>query len=91
MWFARNQIPDDVGAYDLFVHGVGHDVFGVEGHTRLGAFNRRSASTSRREPGDDVISVDAKWPIAAPRSSRCSPNIDIKLIEANASAGTSSR
>src|ERR1041384_2823291 len=46
---------------------------------------RRSASTSRRDPGDDVISVDAKCPIVAPRNSRCNPNSDIRLTEALAS------
>jgi hypothetical protein len=36
MWFARNKIPDDVGAHRLFVNGVSLDVFTVEAHARLG-------------------------------------------------------
>jgi hypothetical protein len=35
MWFARNEIPDDIGAHHLFVDGVGLDVFTVEIHARL--------------------------------------------------------
>ena len=41
--------------------------------------------------GDEVISVDAKSPIAAPRSSRCNPNIDIRFIVASVGPGTTSR
>ncbi len=26
MWFARNEIPDDIGTHHLFVDGVGFDV-----------------------------------------------------------------
>ena len=42
----------------------------VRGRSRCtvpGAPIRSSASTNRREPGDEVISVDAKCPMAAPR------------------------
>ena len=35
MWFARNEIPDDVGAHHLFVDRVGFDVFAVETDARL--------------------------------------------------------
>ena len=36
MWFARNEIPDHVGADDLFVDRVGHDVFVIEADARRG-------------------------------------------------------
>ena len=42
----------------------------ARGRTRRtvsGAPSRSSASTSRRDPGEEVISVEAKWPTAAPR------------------------
>ena len=32
----RDQVADDVGAHHLFVNRVGHDVFAVERHARLG-------------------------------------------------------
>ena len=36
MWFARNEIPDDVVAHHLFVHRIGFDVFAVETDARFG-------------------------------------------------------
>ena len=42
------------------------------------------------EPGDEVISVAAKWPITAPRWARCRPNNDIRFTTARVSAGTTS-
>ena len=84
MRFARDQVADDVTAHDLLVNRVGLHVLAVEAI-------RSSASTRRREPGDEVISVDAKCPMAAPKNSRCSPNIDIRFTTASESAGTSSR
>ena len=36
----------------------------------------------RCDPGGEVISVEAKCPIAAPRNERCSPNSDMRLTTA---------
>ena len=39
---------------------------------------------------DDVISIAARWPAAAPRNRRCSPNSDIALFCSRISRGASS-
>ena len=59
----------------------GIDLAGTVVESKSGAF----------QPGDEVISVEAKSPIAAPRRSRCKPNIDIRFTTASDSAGTASR
>ena len=49
MWFARNEIPDDIGTHDLFVDGVGFDVFAIETHAGFGCTHplQRLDQTSR--------------------------------------------
>lgn len=77
-----HQGTDDLAPHNLFVYCVGLDVLAVEVQTASGASNRVRASDKRREPGDEMISVAAKWPIAAPRRSRCNPNIDVRFTGA---------
>jgi hypothetical protein len=79
------------GRHDERLHGVGHDVLAIETNARLRRLEPGERVHRRRDPGDEVISVAAKWPTAAPRRSRCNPNNDIRLTAASASAGTSSR
>ena len=86
----RQQIAHHVGAHDLLVNGVGLDVLAVEPRQARVRPSARSASSSLRDPGEEVISVAAKWPTAAPRWPRCNPNSDIRLTTASASAGTAS-
>jgi hypothetical protein len=88
--FPGDQVADHVDAHHVLVDRVRLDVLAVEPDAAGGASIRCSARTIRRDPGGEVISVDAKCPIAAPRSERWSPNNDIRFTAAKDSAGTAS-
>jgi len=53
--------------------------------------SRRYSAGLRRLGSLEVISTQARWPSAAPRQRRCSPNSDIVLTEVKATAGASSQ
>ena len=83
-----HQGTDDLAPHNLFVYCVGLDVLAVEVQTASGASNRVRASDKRREPGDEMISVAAKWPIAAPRRVAVQSEHRREVHRRSAAAGT---
>ena len=75
---------------DVLVHRVRLDVLVEVRRDGVGQAHPLDAAAILREGTELDASKAARWPMAAPRSRRFRPNMDITLAQARLSAETSS-